>query len=101
MGYPNLSSLAVCGRARPASRNEELSDARHSNRSGPQAGKITPRTRRRRRLAPSARLHRLRLTLDRIEGLEQELARLKEELRQSREASSSDCHPRGAVNLEH
>jgi hypothetical protein len=40
-------------------------------------------------------------TLDRIEGLEQELARLKEELRQSREASSSDGHPGGAVNLEH
>jgi hypothetical protein len=35
------------------------------------------------------------------EGLEQELARLKEELRQSREASSSDAHPGGAVNLEH
>src|SRR3984893_13190663 len=59
--YPNLSSLAVCGRASPASRNEELSDARHSNRSGPQAGEISPRTRRRRRLASSARLHRLRL----------------------------------------
>jgi hypothetical protein len=40
-------------------------------------------------------------TLDRIEGLEQELARLKEELRQSREASSSDGHPGGAVNLKH
>jgi hypothetical protein len=40
-------------------------------------------------------------TLDRIEGLEQELARLKEELRQSREASSGDGHPGGAVNLEH
>jgi hypothetical protein len=39
-------------------------------------------------------------TLDRIEGLEQELARLKEELRQSREASSSDAHPGGAVNLQ-
>src|ERR1700730_2019979 len=61
MGYPNLSSLAVCGRASPASRNEELSDARHSNRSDPQAGKLSPRTRRRRRLPPSARLHRLRL----------------------------------------
>src|SRR6266404_6653986 len=61
MGYPNLSSLAVCGRASPASRNEELSDARHSNRSDLQTGKISPRTRRRRRLAPSARLHRLRL----------------------------------------
>src|ERR1700675_3835025 len=61
MGYPNLSSLAVCGRASPASRNEELSDARHSNRSDPQAGKISPRTRRRRRLAPSARLLELRL----------------------------------------
>src|ERR1700676_3226619 len=61
MRYPNLSSLAVCGRASPASRNEELSDARHSNRSGPQAGEISPRTRRRRRVAPSARLHRLRL----------------------------------------
>src|SRR6202163_4044607 len=61
MGYPNLSSLAVCVPASPASRNEELSDARLSNRSDPQAGKISPRTRRRRRLAPSARLHRLRL----------------------------------------
>ena len=40
-------------------------------------------------------------TLDRIEGLEQELARLREELRQRREASSSDAHPGGAVNLEH
>ena len=40
-------------------------------------------------------------TLDRIEGLEQELARLKEELRQSREASSSDAHPGGAVSLDH
>jgi len=40
-------------------------------------------------------------TLDRIEGLEQELARLKEELRQSREASSSDAYPGGAVKLEH
>src|SRR6202011_66170 len=58
MGYPTLSSLAVCGRASPASRNEELSDARHSNRSDPQAGKISPCSR---RLAPSARLHRLRL----------------------------------------
>ena len=40
-------------------------------------------------------------TLDRIERLEQELARLKEELRQSREASSGDAHLGGAVNLEH
>ena len=40
-------------------------------------------------------------TLDRIERLEQELARLKEELRQSREASSSAPHRGGAVNLEH
>ena len=40
-------------------------------------------------------------TLDRMERLERELARLKEELRQSREASSSDAHPGGAVNLEH
>src|ERR1700674_1596993 len=61
MWDPNLSSLAVCVRASPASRNEELSDARHSNRSDPQAGKVSPRTRRDRRLAPSARLHRLRL----------------------------------------
>src|ERR1700681_829331 len=55
MGYPNVSSLAVCVRASPASRNEELSDARQSNLSDPQAGKISPRTRRRRRLAPGAR----------------------------------------------
>jgi len=40
-------------------------------------------------------------TLDRIEGLEQELARLKEELRQSREASSRDAYPGGVVKLEH
>jgi HAMP domain-containing protein len=40
-------------------------------------------------------------TLDRIEHLEQELARLKEELRQSREASSSDAYLGGGVNLEH
>ena len=40
-------------------------------------------------------------TLDRTERLEQELAQLKEELRQSREASSGDAHPGGAVNLEH
>jgi hypothetical protein len=39
--------------------------------------------------------------LDRTERLEQELAQLKEELRQSRKASSSDAHPGGAVNLEH
>ena len=32
-------------------------------------------------------------TLDRTERLERELARLKEELRQSREASFSDAHP--------
>jgi len=35
--------------------------------------------------------------LDRTERLERELAQLKEELRQSREASSSDAHPGGAV----
>ena len=40
-------------------------------------------------------------TLDRTERLERGLAQLKEELRQSREASSSDAHPGGAVNLEH
>jgi hypothetical protein len=33
--------------------------------------------------------------------LEQELARLKEELRQSRAAGSGDAHLGGAVNLEH
>src|SRR6266853_2061834 len=37
-------------------------------------------------------------TLDRTERLEQELAQLKEELRQSREASSGDAHPGGAVS---
>src|SRR5258708_435876 len=52
---------SACGAVGLASRTEELSDARHGNRSDPQAGKISPRTRRRRRLAPSARLHRLRL----------------------------------------
>src|ERR1700722_15522179 len=40
-------------------------------------------------------------TLDRTERLERELARLKEELRQSREASSGDAHLGGAVNLEY
>src|SRR6202049_982774 len=40
-------------------------------------------------------------TLDRIARLEQELARLKEELRQSREASSGDAPPGRPVNLEH
>src|ERR1700730_10402824 len=40
-------------------------------------------------------------TLDRIKRLEQELARLKEELRLSREVSSSDAPPGDAVNLEH
>jgi hypothetical protein len=40
-------------------------------------------------------------TLDRTERLERELAWLKEELRQSREASSGDAHLGGAVNLEH
>jgi hypothetical protein len=40
-------------------------------------------------------------TLDRTEHLEQELARLKEELHQSRVASSGDAHLGGAVNLEH
>jgi hypothetical protein len=39
--------------------------------------------------------------LDRTERLERELARLKEELRQSREASSGDAHLGSAVNLEH
>jgi hypothetical protein len=39
--------------------------------------------------------------LDRIERLERELIWLKEELRQSREASSGDAHLGGAVNLEH
>jgi hypothetical protein len=39
-------------------------------------------------------------TLDRIEGLERELARLKEELRQSREASSSDGHPCACRKLD-
>ena len=38
--------------------------------------------------------------LDRTERLERELAQLKEELRQSREASSGDAHLGGAVNLE-
>ncbi len=70
--------------ASPASRNEELSDARHSNRSDPQVDYTG-----------------FDYTLDRTERLERELAQLKEELRQSREASSSDAHPGGAVNLEH
>jgi len=67
-------------RASPASRNEELSDARHSNRSVPKQGKF-----RRALAAVGAWLQALDYTgfdytLDRIEGLEQELARLKEEL---------------------
>ena len=40
-------------------------------------------------------------TLDRIERLEQEVARLKEDLRQGRDVSSGDAHLSGAVNLEH
>ena len=40
-------------------------------------------------------------TLDRTERLEHELARLKEELRQCREAGSGNSHIRGAINLEH
>jgi hypothetical protein len=40
-------------------------------------------------------------TLDRTERLERELARLKEELHQSRVASSGDAHFGGAVDLEH
>src|SRR6202790_4952180 len=40
-------------------------------------------------------------TLERTERLERGMVQLKEELRQSREASSSDAHPGGAVNLEH
>jgi hypothetical protein len=39
--------------------------------------------------------------LDRTERLEQELARLKEELRQGREASSGNAHLGDTVNLEH
>ncbi len=38
--------------------------------------------------------------LDRTERLEQELARLKEEFRQSRVANSGDAHLGGAGNLE-
>jgi hypothetical protein len=38
--------------------------------------------------------------LDRTESLERELARLKEEFRQSQDTSSSDSPLRGAVNLE-
>src|SRR5258708_30725845 len=40
-------------------------------------------------------------TLDRTERLDRELARLKEELRQSRDASSGDTHLSGAVNIVH
>ena len=39
--------------------------------------------------------------LDRMEHLERELARQKEELRQAGKTSSSDVHPGGAVSLEH
>src|SRR6202166_4489708 len=39
-------------------------------------------------------------TLDRIEGLEQQMARLKEELCQRREATYRDGHPGRFVNLE-
>jgi hypothetical protein len=51
--------------------------------------------------AVGAWLQALDYTLDRTACLERELAQLKEELRQSREASSGDAHPGGAVNLEH
>jgi len=65
-----------------------------SNRSGPQAGKISPRTRRSTALGFQALDYTgFDYTLDRIEGLEQDLARLKEELRQSREASFQGWSP--------
>src|ERR1700730_15136195 len=101
MRYPNLSSLAVCGRASPASRNEDLPMPDTAIDPIPKQGKF-----RRALAAIGAWLQALDYTgfdytLDRIERLEQELARLKEELRQSREASSGDAHLGGAVNLEH
>src|SRR5229473_5263439 len=101
MGYPNLSSLAFCvRRARHrATRGFPMPDTAIDPI--PKQGKF-----RRALAAAGAWLQALDYTgfdytLDRIEGLEQELARQKEELRQSREASSSDGHPGGAVNLEH
>jgi len=39
-------------------------------------------------------------TLDRIEYLEREVARLKEELRQSRKPMAADAHNASAPNLE-
>ncbi len=40
-------------------------------------------------------------TLDRIERLEREVGRLKEELRQSRDAGPVDAHNGSAAGLEH
>src|ERR1700726_4786503 len=98
MGYPNLSSLAVRARHRET-RGFPMPDTA--------IDPIPMQEKFRRALAAvGAWLEALDYTgfdytLDRIEGLEQQMARLKEELRQSREASSSDGHPGGAVNLEH
>ena len=40
-------------------------------------------------------------TLDRIESLEREVGRLKEELRQSRDTGPVDAHSGSAAGLEH
>ena len=40
-------------------------------------------------------------TLDRIEGLEREVGRLQEELRQSRDPGAVDAHNSSAAGLEH
>jgi len=40
-------------------------------------------------------------TLDRIEGLEKEVGRLKEELRQSRDPGAVNAHNASAAALEH
>src|ERR1700682_5610099 len=98
MGYPNLSSLGGLRAGEPgiAQRGAFRCPTKQSIRS-PSRESFA---------AIGAWLQALDYTgfdytLDRIERLEQELARLKEELRQSREASSGDAHLGGAVNLEH
>jgi MoxR-like ATPase len=100
MRHASLSSLAAFGRARHcATRSIQMPDtAIHPI---PKQGKF-----RHALAAASAWLQALDYTgfdyiLDRTEHVEQELARLKEELRQSREASSGDAHLGGAVNPEH
>jgi hypothetical protein len=72
-----------------------------ANHSGPEQGKF-----RRALAAVWAFLQSLEstsfdYTLDRVESLEREVARLNEELRQSRGPSSVDGHNASAATLEH